>query len=67
MKSRPLPEDAVSQCFRVRLGHHCVTVAGSSAQEAIAKARQLLSDQMPRLWDVISQLEDARFEVARAS
>jgi len=53
--------------FFVRVGHTTITVESHSVEEAIKKARQVLCQQLPRLWDVIQKLDENRFEVARAA
>ena len=55
--SRPLLE------YEVRVGHMRVTVRGLSREEAISEARRRLSQDMPRMWDVIHGLAASRFEV----
>lgn len=49
--------------FRVSLGHASVDVVGQTRQDAVAKARERLSVEMPRLYDVINQAAESRFEV----
>ena len=49
--------------YRVRLGHSEVRVDGLSASDAIRNARRRFCQEMPRLWDVIHQLQDDRFQV----
>jgi len=56
-----------SMKFIVRVGHTTVTVESHSPEEAIRQARQVLCQQLPRLWDVIQELDESRFEVARAA
>ena len=53
--------------YRVKLGHAEVLVSADSKEEAIAQARQLLSAQMPRFYDVIRNAATARFEVRDAA
>ena len=49
--------------FLVRVGHYSVRVAGRDGRSAIVAARQRLCDEMPRMWDVITRLENRRFLV----
>jgi len=49
--------------YRVRVGHAEVTVRSPSPEEAIRLARRQLCAEMPRLWDVISRMEDRQFRV----
>jgi hypothetical protein len=49
--------------YRVRIGHHTVTVVGASAEQAIGEARRLLCLELPRLWDVIHGLHPGKFQV----
>ena len=51
------------QMYRVSIGHSSVTVSGTSRDDAIRAARRQLSQEMPRMWDVIHQLNDNRFDV----
>ena len=53
----------LTQRYQVRLGHSTVIVQATSSTEAIRLARKQLSDEMPRLWDVIHRLEDQQFRV----
>jgi hypothetical protein len=48
----------------VKLGHLEVTVKANDPKDALVRARVMLRDQLPRLWDVITSLADDRFEVA---
>jgi len=50
--------------FDVQVGFARITVNSGSVAEAIAEARRQLSLEMPRFWDVIFRLDDARFVVA---
>ena len=49
--------------YDVRVGFMRVRVQGINRDDAIKKARTQLCREMPRMWDVIHQLADARFEV----
>ena len=53
--------------YRVKVGHTVVIVRGTSVEEAIAKARQRLSEELPLLYDIIRSLDRTRFEVHRAA
>ncbi len=49
--------------FRVQVGHNSVEVESRSEQEAIEVARRRLCEELPRLWDVIQNMEPSRFQV----
>jgi|GEM_PF-1747361 len=49
--------------FEVKVGLMSVVVRGASREEAITNARMKLSEDLPRMWDVIHGLEDSRFDV----
>ena len=49
--------------YRVKLGLVEVVVKCSSKDEAIRLARTKLSDDMPRLYDVIQGAEDQEFQI----
>ena len=49
--------------FRVKIGHTSVTVRGADRGSAVAAARRRLCAELPRMWDVIEQLDESRFEV----
>jgi hypothetical protein len=49
--------------FEVTVGLMSVVVRGASREEAITNARMKLSQDLPRMWDVIHGLEDSRFNV----
>lgn len=51
------------QDFLVRVGHLRLAVRCPNSQDAILAARQRLSDELPRMWDLIHQLDDRRFRV----
>ena len=53
--------------FEVQVGLMRVMVKGVNQQDAIKSARKQLSRDMPRMWDVIHGLADARFEVTCCS
>jgi hypothetical protein len=56
---------ATHQIFRVTVGHVSVLVQAGSPTEAVGNARRQMCAEMPRLWDVIAQLEEDRFRVER--
>lgn len=49
--------------FHVQVGHWRVRVPGRDHADAIEQARKCLCEEMPRLWDVISNLNPDRFQV----
>jgi hypothetical protein len=49
--------------FEVKVGHTRVVVQGATQEEAISNARKQLSREMPRMWDVIHNLDTSRFDV----
>ena len=53
--------------YAVSIGHTRVVVDSASPQEAIKKARLRLGVELPRLYDVIHSLDDARFTVTPLS
>ena len=55
------------QQYKVQIGHHRLRLEGASREEAIAQARRMLAHDMPRLWDVIHNLEESRFTVRDAN
>ena len=59
------PNDNKRARFEVRVGHARVTVEGFSSDDAVRNARERLSLDMPRLWDVIQSPDRSRFEVNR--
>jgi hypothetical protein len=50
-----------SKKFNVTCGHHLIVVEAKNEREAIDEARRRLSVELPRLWDVISSMEESRF------
>lgn len=60
MLQRP---DSPCQDYRVIVGHLMVTVSATSQNEAIFLARQKLCADMPRLWDVIVDLDPRSFQI----
>ena len=59
MTDKPQP----TKRYRVKLGHSEVSVECNSKEAAIRLARISLSDDMPRLYDVIHSAEDKQFLV----
>ena len=49
--------------FRVEIGHHRFEVICRTVDDAIARARSLLCDELPRMWDVVHRLTRERFRV----
>ena len=56
-------EEIPTKKFCVKLGFSRVTVECISKEEAIGLARKELSDDMPRLTDVIMTTDEKRFQV----
>ncbi len=53
--------------YRVTVGHSEVIVRGRSTEEAIANARQKLTLELPRLYDVICSIDSTLFGVERTT
>ncbi len=51
------------QAYRVQVGHASVVVRCDGPEEALREGRRQLSLEMPRLWDVIHNLDASRFDV----
>ncbi len=49
--------------YRVKVGHLTVDVEGQTKDEVILEARRRLRLEMPRMWDVISSMDDQQFEI----
>ena len=49
--------------FRVEIGHHRFDVICRTVDDAIARARALLCEDLPRMWDVVHRLTRERFHV----
>ena len=64
MKQQPLNR---TNRYRVKVGHTVVVVRGSSVEDAIAKARRQLAEELPLLYDIIRSLDRTRFEVHHAA
>lgn len=60
----PMPK---INAYRVKVGHAEVVVRAATREEAIVLARRALAADMPRFYDVIRSLEDARFDVRPAA
>ncbi len=56
-------ERHVTKKYRVRLGLVEVEVECHSKEDAVRLARMKLSDDMPRLYDVIHNAEDQEFQI----
>lgn len=50
--------------YRVHLGHVRVLVQAANQNEALQRARQQMSVEFPRLWDMIHEAPEARFVVS---
>ena len=59
MSDKPVP----NKKYRVKLGFNEVSVECNSREEAIRLARTKLSDDLPRLYDVIHKAEESKFQV----
>ena len=53
--------------YRVRIGHHNVRILARDAAEAIEITRRQLAHELPRLYDVIRNLAETRFQVDHAA
>ncbi len=62
MMIRPDSTDRENK-YHVCVGHTQTTVVCGTRDEAIRLARQRLSEDMPRLWDVIQLIADKDFRV----
>ena len=49
--------------YRVEMGHCATVVQSESAERALDLARYHFMRELPRLWDVIQQLDPTRFRV----
>jgi len=56
-------DHTAEKIYRVEMGHYATQVTSDSEDGAIAKARDHFMRELPRLWDVISQLDPAKFRV----
>lgn len=52
--------------YRVAVGHSEVEVQAKTPREAIRLARRKLAEELPRFYDVISTMEETRFNVDAA-
>ena len=57
------PAKEIKKSFRVTVGFSEVVVRCATRQDAVRMARKELCQEVPRLWDVIQQLEDKQFLV----
>ena len=62
MTSRDVFSDQ-PRAYRVKVGHAEVTVYARSRTEAIQRGRMQLSIEIPRMWDVIQNIDDSKFRV----
>jgi hypothetical protein len=53
--------------YRIRVAHHEFRIKAHDAAEAILLARQQLARELPRLYDVIRELAESRFDVEQAA
>jgi hypothetical protein len=49
--------------YKVTLGHVEVTVTGRDEADALRRARQQLSNELPRLWDRVYMAQETEFRV----
>lgn len=56
-------ESARLLTYEVTLGYHLLRVQAPDADRAVAEARRRLCAELPRLWDVIRDLDRHRFQV----
>ena len=56
-------DQTAEKVYQVDMGHCSTQVTSDSEAGAIAKARDHFMRELPRLWDVISQLEPSKFRV----
>jgi hypothetical protein len=59
--------ESTLKTFRVRVGHWETQVRAHDSDEAIAIAKRRLSQELPRLYDVIRSLTANRFQVENAA
>ena len=57
-------ESKAVRMYKVEVGHNSVIVQGTSVEEAIRVAKVKLSQELPRLWDVIQKLGPEKFNVS---
>ena len=57
------PHNIKSQHYRVTVGFSQVIVQGRDHAEVLSAARSKLSQDVPRLWDVIFNMDANRFQV----
>jgi hypothetical protein len=57
------PEHDSHKTFHVQVGHARVTVRCETREQALQMARRQLGNELPRLYDIIHQLDPARFRI----
>ena len=57
------PVKDIKKIFRVKVGFSEVVVHCATRQDAVRMARKELCQEVPRMWDVIQQLDDKQFLV----
>lgn len=60
-------QPTILKTYRVRVGFAQVEVKARDVQQAVTIARQKLSQELPRLYDVIRALAPAKFEIEYAA
>ena len=61
------PNTRVLSQYQVSVGHWEIRVQAYSVEEAIELARRHLSQELPRLYDVIRAMTATRFQVEAAA
>jgi len=56
-------EERCEHRYCVQVGHWSVVVEARGESDAVSAARRKLCEELPRLWDVISELDERRFVV----
>lgn len=49
--------------YQIKVGHMTLKVSARTKEEAIQEARRRLRSELPRMWDVITRMDNTRFEV----
>jgi hypothetical protein len=57
------PAITTTQHYKVTVGFTQVTVEGRDRDEALSAARRKISQESPRLWDVITNMDSNRFQI----
>jgi len=57
------PQNFDCQQYKVTVGFTQVVVQGRDRADALCAARRQLSQDAPRLWDVICNMDSSRFQV----